>query len=456
MKLFKLYIYIGLLIVTISSCNKTLEVTPKYILNTEKAFANDSMAALQMAGIYAQFTTGTTELTTGFNLDLGLVSDELMPAGYNATAGSSAFILYNYQLRSQDASTNTYWTDVYNFIYGANSIIINVAASSGMTDAYKKQCTGEALAWRAFFYYYLANFYGAVPYVTNGDYNQTRFLNRTSVDSIFQYCISDLKRADSLLSENYPTEGKFRFNKSAADALLARVYLSSSDYQGVIENVNKILATGDYSMSTLDNMFNADSKETILQIWSQINYTSIGNTANYDSYISYMATIGSTGNLYDDFSNDDNRKQRFLRQYDDTTYLVNKYQNNGFDLNTDITEYEIMFKLDELYLSRAEAYARLGQNSAALADVNMIRQRAGLEDLDASLSGDVLIDSILDERRKELCFEWSDRWITLKRTGKVNAVLSQFKPNVWQSYHQLFPIPLTEIQRSSITQNPGY
>lgn len=454
MKLFKLYIFITLLIVTISSCNKTLQVTPKYILNTEKAFANDSMANLQMVGLYTQFTT-SNDINTSFNLDLGYVADELMPIGYNATAGSAGYTLYNYQLRSQDATTNTYWSDLYNYIYATNSIIINVAASSGMTDAYKKQCTGEALAWRAFFYYYLSNFYGAVPYVTTGDYNQTRFLNRTSVDSIFQYCISDLKQADSLLTENYPTEGKFRFNKSASDALLARVYLSSGDYQGVIDNVNKILGTGDYSLSTLENMFDADSKETILQMWTQVDYTAFASMANND-YTSYAVTFNGDGNLFDDFHEDDNRKQRFLRQYDDTTYFVNKYQNNGIDLNTDISEYQIMFKLDELYLSRAEAYAHLGQNSAALADVNIIRQRAGLKDLDVSLSGDGLIDSIVDERRKELCFEWSDRWITLKRTGKVNAVLSQFKPNVWQSYHQLFPIPLTEIQRSSITQNPGY
>jgi hypothetical protein len=71
-----------------------------------------------------------------------------------------------------------------------------------------------------------------------------------------------------------------------------------------------------------------------------------------------------------------------------------------------------MIRWGELILNRAEAYAKLGNTEAALADVNAIRERAGL-------SGDQLmtaenmtprgyataLDVVLDERRLELCYE---------------------------------------------------
>ena len=72
----------------------------------------------------------------------------------------------------------------------------------------------------------------------------------------------------------------------------------------------------------------------------------------------------------------------------------------------------VMIRWGEVILNRAEAYAKLGMDEEALADVNIIRQRAGL-------SGDALfttsnytargynsvLDVVLDERRLELSFE---------------------------------------------------
>ncbi len=69
-------------------------------------------------------------------------------------------------------------------------------------------------------------------------------------------------------------------------------------------------------------------------------------------------------------------------------------------------------RLSEVLLNRAEAYAHQGMDDLALADVNTIRERAGL-------SGDELVtttnlashgfasvlDAVLNERRLELAFE---------------------------------------------------
>ena len=72
-----------------------------------------------------------------------------------------------------------------------------------------------------------------------------------------------------------------------------------------------------------------------------------------------------------------------------------------------------MIRWGEVFLNRAEAYARIGgKDSEALADVNLIRARAGLPDeamfttTNYTTRGyDNILDVVLDERRMELCFE---------------------------------------------------
>ena len=66
-------------------------------------------------------------------------------------------------------------------------------------------------------------------------------------------------------------------------------------------------------------------------------------------------------------------------------------------------------RLAEIYLIRAEANAKLGNTSAALNDVNLIRKRAGIPEAglwtSANLDGKTVLDVVLDERQLELAWE---------------------------------------------------
>src|SRR5690606_11752527 len=76
-----------------------------------------------------------------------------------------------------------------------------------------------------------------------------------------------------------------------------------------------------------------------------------------------------------------------------------------------------LIRLSEIYLNRAEAYAHIpGGEQAAMDDLNLIRERAGLAPV-SGLAEDNLIDEIILQRRLELAFE-GDRWFTLKRLGR--------------------------------------
>ena len=97
--------------------------------------------------------------------------------------------------------------------------------------------------------------------------------------------------------------------------------------------------------------------------------------------------------------------------------------------------------------------------TAAAADLNVIRQRAGLTNTTAT-GQQAILNAILHERQVEFFTEWGHRWFDLKRTGNVNAVMSVVTPQkggIWNANWALYPIPISEITLNpNLKQNPGY
>ncbi|WP_345233436.1 RagB/SusD family nutrient uptake outer membrane protein [Olivibacter ginsenosidimutans] len=69
----------------------------------------------------------------------------------------------------------------------------------------------------------------------------------------------------------------------------------------------------------------------------------------------------------------------------------------------------VVSRLAEMYLNRAEANAKLGNDAEALEDVNVLRKRAGIPNTGlyqvSNLKGKSVLDVVLDERRLELAYE---------------------------------------------------
>ena len=137
--------------------------------------------------------------------------------------------------------------------------------------------------------------------------------------------------------------------------------------------------------------------------------------------------------------------------YNGKVYTPSFYNNwsfngYGFDHNIRILRYA------DVLLMHAEALTRgatVPLTSGLTADnaVNMVRRRAGLNDL-----AGVTLTQIWDERRAELAME-QDRFFDLVRTGQAQFVLPGFRPGT----HEVFPIPASQLQLNlNLTQNPGY
>ena len=120
----------------------------------------------------------------------------------------------------------------------------------------------------------------------------------------------------------------------------------------------------------------------------------------------------------------------------------------------------VISRLGEIYLNRAEAYAKLGQYANALTDLNTIRERSivggGYASLDASNAGD-LIDK---ERQLELAYQ-AERSYDVFRNGKpldrtFPGPHNQAEIVEASDYRGTYYIPQNAINAypGTLTQNP--
>lgn len=124
----------------------------------------------------------------------------------------------------------------------------------------------------------------------------------------------------------------------------------------------------------------------------------------------------------------------------------------------------VFLRWGEVVLNRAEAYAKTGQDALALKDVNTIRNRAGLTG-DAEMKADninargyaTVLDCVLDERRRELCYEGHRMFDVFRNNLKMDR--RYVGCHDWEIMEPNDPriallIPLDEINSSGIEQNP--
>jgi hypothetical protein len=109
----------------------------------------------------------------------------------------------------------------------------------------------------------------------------------------------------------------------------------------------------------------------------------------------------------------------------------------------------------DVLLILAEALAEQDDLGGAVAYMNQVRNRAGLDGYvmgtDLATKQDVL-DAIFLERRLELAFE-GEYWFDLVRTGRAADALG----SKWAAHKALWPIPQGEMDTApNLTQNPGY
>lgn len=468
------------------SCKKMLGVDPPIETKTsEQVFSKTTTAVIAMTSVY-NFMSNNSFLYNGFGSlsTMGsLLADELVPQvglydGLFERAYQNTILI--------EAVTKDLWINHYRFvIYPCNSVIEGVAKSNGISEKDKKILTGEAKFTRAFAYFYLLNLYGDVPLVTTTtQWQTTSIMGRTEKEKVYDQIVEDLLQAQELLTHGFldanlkeGTIEKVRPNKMAATALLARVYLYRKEWARAEAEASKLISDPAYTLTAPDSTFLKNSKEAIWQ-WEPSPRRDNGlqkNTTDAEFFLPGGATapfgnpnVWLSQQLIDEFEAGDKRRASWVKAFPTNSRAFEvpfKYKiGRQMGDNTISQEYTMVLRLGELYLIRAEARAQqnklIGSNSAQ-SDIDIIRNRAGLNGTSAT-SKDDLLNAIDHERYVELFTELGHRWFDLKRREKINErmnIISPQKGGQWSPFKALLPIPYEEIKLNPSLrgkQNPGY
>lgn len=456
-----------------------VDVNPPITSTTgASVYSLNETAISVLNGIYIRLAQGNSIAsgTNSISLLGGLSADEFT---LDATVSNTDYKNYYYtntlfaNATIQTPGTEN-WGPLYNYIFVCNDAIEGLDRSTSLLPTVKNQLLGESKFVRALSYFYLVNLYGDVPLATSTDYKINTMLYRSSKEKVYEQIVSDLKDAQSLLSEDFldgnllqNSVERVRPTKWAATALLARVYLYTNENANAEVQATSIINNATlFSLTPLNEVFLKNSKEAIWQLqpvnsgWNtedaRIFILDGGPNSDHPVYLS--------NSVIDEFEANDQRKipGNWVNVYSDGAadyYYPNKYKSATY--GNPVTEYTMVFRLAEQYLIRAESKAKQRKLNEALTDLNLIRNRAGLSDTSAA-DMDSALKLILHERKSELFSEWGHRWLDLKRTGQVDSIMNIQTPlkvgaGLWQSFQQWYPLPADQIQiNANLVQNEGY
>jgi starch-binding outer membrane protein, SusD/RagB family len=460
-------IFAGILLIalhTLVSCKKLIEIptNPPTAITQAQQFSDSTSAMAAIAGVYT-YNVGNGFAYSDANLTIttGLSSDEL-----STTFSSDEQQFYSYTLTPLTSSISSLWGYPYQSLYQVNDVLNGITNNNQLSASFVKQITGEMKVVRALYYFNMINLFGGVPLVTSTKYNTTAHIPRASVDAVYTQILTDLTDAKQKLSVNYPSAGRTRPNLYTALTLLAKVHLYQGQWQAAYNEADSVIKSGTYSLEpNLNNVFLDGSQEAVWQLPAQ---TSFYGTADAENFVPDFSdpTYLLTPFLLSQFEAGDLRLQNWVGTAvlnNQNVYYPFKYKN--VEASTTPTEDQMVLRLGEIYLIRAEAAAHpnspIYNLPQALADINIIRKRAGLPNTTADVtSSTAVLNAVMHERQTELFCEWGNRWFDLKRNVTpatsaatvLGAEKTGYIPNA-----ALYPLPQTQIQLDNLLiQNPGY
>jgi len=435
-----------------TSCKKTLDQQPQASLDATTAYTTRQGIEAGVSGVYDGLQQ-TGYMTLNYLVFPELYADNLTWTGTFPSWSQ----VFNKTILPDNTDIASIWNHIYVTINRSNTII---AAAPAITDPafLKDRAIGECLTIRALGYFNLIRMFGGSPtgYNQAGGLgvpmrleptNSTEAANarvaRSSEADVYTQILKDL---DEAIAKLPTTNSTGRVNRNVAIALKTRVQLYRQQWTEA-EALATSLITSTAPAYTLVSgaSYGAmyTSKNSTESIWElQYNETDANNLAFYY----YPTTSGgrnevsASTSLRDAFEAGDLRRNVNYSTAPAAKQLKYSRVNPGID-NVP------MFRLSEVYLTRAESRAMLNNLTGALADLNVIRLRAGLTASTAATQA-ALLTAIRQERRLELAHE-GQRFFDLRRYNQTGNT---------QTFRNLFPIPQTELINSAgtVTQNPGY
>ncbi len=469
-------------------CKKLLEVKPQSSVTDEVFFKNESDFEPYVTGIYTYMRLFAN------NIVYGTERSEELVAALNSRFGVS----WSQIITPSSGAIN--YNDWYKAIGHCNLLLKKIEGFSFAANPdTKKKILAETYALRAYFYFHLTRVIGDAPLMLAAvEDENVPLLPRSKAVDVLKQVQSDLDLAiqnftsmSGFSKTAYPS--KYRFAYGSAMALKADAYLwnakvlggGDADLTAAATAITEVEASGltlnqDYKNVT--GVRAATNPEVALAAYFQRdeaggNYgvnalpylTGVDGALNLDK-IPYAQTSANGQGAYQIspksralFTNPDDKRIPYtwiteMQASGPKISWITKYPGNIYADGRVSDNDLIIYRLSDIFLMKAEAYAGLNNIPLAIEYLNKVRQRAGTGVYSGSVvKGDVELE-ILNERGRELFFE-NKRWYDLVRFHKGGTIdVYKYVPNLVGKTTPLFwPLNTTVFANNpNIKQTDGY
>ena len=377
------------------------------------------------------------------------------------------------------------WQYYYKVISSANEVIKTVGGNDVVPESPEvKYILGQAKAYRAYGYFYLAQIFQRgydanqeiLPF-TDGD---EVIAAKVPASKIYELIVSDLTQSIQLL-DGFERTLKSQVNKTVAQGLLAYTYASMGDYANAKIVSDQIVNSGAFPLTTKGQLafpgngsgFNDASTQSWIwgyDITSDMGHQLIDWWGQVDYFTYSYAFAGDrksidTG-LYAAIPANDVRKTQFGTSGTTALMPINKFFDPGRTpggqqtITTDL----VFMRVEEFYLLSAEAAAKSGNEADAKTTLKtLLESRLGSAANAAAyvdaLSGPALVNAIYLQTRIEMWGEGKS-YLAMKRnqatsTRGTNHVFRAGESFNYNADELSFEIPKFELDNnpSITTQN---
>lgn len=497
----KRLLYIILLL--LAGCNgqeyfpQILEQVPEGIKTTENFWQTEEDFAASSRELHARLRFCFSDVCRRSYRDRALMFD-FITAAYQA--------ICNNELEKQWDKTNACidWQLEYNVISEANQII-HYIPDAGIPEERKNHYLAEAVVIRAAVYLYLVQTWGNVPLVVNVFDDTPKA--QTPGEEILDYMISEVEKVILVMRPaSGLTDAKGNLIKDKQIPALGMAYMlladmcawngSLYDRKDLLEKALKyadmVINSGEYEMvGTASELISVVLKGGSMEsIWELNYFDNVNETNNPGSSTAYAAEkypvipnatpatkrrtyrmsfqaakekFNTCGDLFDEiFYNTSEMEQLPTTTTQGAAYIWKirdilvyedgnrKGQIRAFNTN------EILYRLPDAILLRAELRYKLGDLAGAEADLNLIRKRCGADPYSVA-EGD-LLKAIIHQYEQEFFLEGIDKRMHMivrngldmvreMLTGRFKTVESMDEIYLPISYFAFFRNPL-------LRQNP--
>lgn len=286
-------------LLTLVSCSKVLEeynpsgLTAETVYTTPEGFET----LVNAAYTYQRWWYGKEE---GYNI--AETGTDIWTSG----SGEVYRDLTQYlNLQGSNAALVNEWRELYAAVNLCNGGISRID-KAGLSAALRPIREGELRFLRAFYYWHIVETWGGVHFTTQETNGIISTANRTPVETFYNQIFEDLKYAVANLPVTQPQYGKV--TKGAAQAFLARMYLTRGMNKEALEMAQAVISSNTYKLEAnyadLWKMSNLKTKEAIYVV-------------DYSTNLALNDLANSTFNPYGHSRGSNNGHLLFLMKYDD-------------------------------------------------------------------------------------------------------------------------------------------